>query len=156
MTQYVAEVDFIHKRFNYPLIVNRHDWVAFYHMGIRGNVLRSEYLVLPQFERNIHVVVDILDLLIDLRPDLFPGMTKLDWLENDEFVPEEVKTIEAEIREEERKTRDFEKRKDKEKKKIAKELRFFRQILVADDEHFKGSDRLRFLSLGPSFLSCQG
>lgn len=98
---------------------------------------------MPQFERNIEVTLDILDLLIDLRPDLFPGMTKLDWLRNDEFIPDEVKVIDKEIKREEKRVKAFRKQKEKEKKKVAKELKFFTQILVADDEHFKGNERLK-------------
>lgn len=142
--RYIDKTSFQSKSYKKPLIVNRRsDWVAFYDTGMKGGKLYPTYLVLPQFERNIDVVVDILNVLIDLRSDLFPGMTKLDWLENDEFIPEEVRAIEEKIKQEEKRARDFRKQKEKEKKKIAKGLKFFTQILVADDEHFKGNERLK-------------
>lgn len=144
VTQYVEKRDLVATRWDRPLIVNkRNDWVAFYGTSMKGGRVYPTHLILPQFERNIDVVLDILNLLVDLRPDLFPGITKLDWLRNDEFIPEEVKSIDKEIKREEKKARAFRKEKEKEKKKIAGRLKFFTQILVADDEHFKGSERLK-------------
>ncbi len=144
VTQYVDKTSFRSNSPKTPLIVNtRNDWVGFCETGMEGGKLYPKYLVLPQFERNTEVVLDILDSLIDVRPRLFPGITKLDWLESDEFIPDEVKAIEEEIRQEERRVKDFRKQKEKEKGKIARKLKFLIQILLADDEHFEGGERLK-------------
>ena len=142
VTQYF-ESTYRHPITHHPLIWNLNgNQIAGY-----GTVYNDRttliYVVLPQFRDNMQVLIDLLPALIDLRPELFPDIKRLNWLDDDEFIADEVKRIEQEISNEMTKITAYIKSKEDEKGRIEESNKFIRQILVADDEHFEGDDRLK-------------
>jgi len=104
---------------------------------------KGGYLILPRFQSNLDVVELILsDVLPEVNSQLFPQRPGLDWLSDEFYDSPKVREIRIGIRKREeeylRKQREDEDRIDA----IELDLKPFMQILIADDEHFTGEDRL--------------
>lgn len=99
-------------------------------------------LILPQFKDNLEVINDVFKVIIPIRPDLFPLESSKKWLEDEPFIPPEVKEIEREIQ---KKRKEFEHlitRKKEQIEVIKDKYRYFTKILETDDQNYKGDDKL--------------
>ena len=99
-------------------------------------------LILPQFKDNLEVINDVFKVIIPIRPDLFPLESSKKWLEDEPFIPSEVKEIEKEIQ---KKRKEFEHfiTREKEKIEVIKDkYRYFIKILETDDQNYKGDNKL--------------
>lgn len=101
------------------------------------------YIILPQMKNAALAVVQILQCLEDLVPELFPDKERTDWLKDEEFLlPEETainKAIEDKIAE----ARSFIEAKQKELKILGETNGFVRALLVAkEDPKFPPQHRL--------------
>jgi len=100
-------------------------------------------LILPDFGRNIEVVEMLLtEVLPKISPKLFPGREEFAWLEEEWYEFSKVAAIKDKIRVLREKTEEKLKRHQEQIDSIEAELRPFKQILIADDEHFEGDDKL--------------
>lgn len=126
-----------------PLVVNyNHDQIAAYGTTYSGRTI-LQYLVLPQFRNNSEILVDLMTLLVELRPELFPEIKRVDWIDSPEFLPLEIKKIQGEIEDEIIKAKKIIDSKMEQMKVKGEELKFLKQILIADDEHFEGDNKLK-------------
>lgn len=101
------------------------------------------YLILPDFGRNIEVVEMLLtEALPEISPGLFPGREEFAWLEEEWYAFPKVVAIKNKMLALWQKTEGKLKRQQQEMNSIETELRPFKQILIADDEHFEGNDKL--------------
>lgn len=101
------------------------------------------YLIVPDFGRNIEVVEMLLtEVLPKISPGLFPGREEFAWLAEEWYKFPKVAAIKDKIhalqKETEEKLNGYQEQIDS----IEAKLRPFKQILIADDEHFEGDDKL--------------
>ncbi len=106
--------------------------------------LRETSLLSPFFTKHNKVVDEILGVLPSFRPDLFPQLSSDIWLEKKDFLPIEVKSLDSEIKQKKRGFIIWLREANKKRKRIKEKFKFLTQILIADDEHFKGKNKLSY------------
>lgn len=99
-------------------------------------------LILPQFENNLEVINDVFKVIIPIRPDLFPLESSKRWLEEESFLPSEVKKIKKEIEKKKREFEDFINKEEKGVEIIKDKYKYFTKILETDDKSYEGDDKL--------------
>jgi hypothetical protein len=115
----------------------------FYYSAIKeGQELRVTSLLSPFFAKHIKIVDEILGLIPTFRPDLFPQLASDVWLEKKDFLPVEVKSLDSEINQKKKEFIIWLRDANKKREKIKEIFKFLTQILIADDEHFKGKNKL--------------
>jgi hypothetical protein len=92
------------------------------------------YIILPKMKDMARAVIEILQCLEELVPELFPDLRRQDWLDGEEFLlPEEIavnQAVESKLSE----TRDFISAKQMEKNALAEENAFVRALLIATED----------------------
>lgn len=112
-------------------------------MAVWAGETRGRYLLLPSFRRNFDVVKYLLsDVLPEAAPHLFPSRENFDWLDEDYFDAPEIASIKENITTLERETEEKLANYRSEIDEIERALKPFQLLLMADDEHFQGDDRL--------------
>ncbi len=104
--------------------------------------LKPTLLLVPFFDNTLSVVDEVLKLLKTVRSDLFPGLARQDWEEEEYFIPAEVLKIQNQISEKIKEAKTWIESKEKEIEAKKKEHGFLTQILKADDHNFQGDEKL--------------
>jgi hypothetical protein len=106
------------------------DEVASYGSTYRQKAI---YVVLPQMNHNATAVLKLLEVFVDLYPELFPDIKRRDWYDSSEFAFDEEKQIDKEVEAAIEHTQAFIETKTKEKAEIKKRYAFMKEILVATE-----------------------
>src|SRR5690348_15006893 len=125
-----------HPFYHFPLIANRnHDIVGTYGTTYINGVVKPIYVMLPQFKDNAAALVQVLDTLAAVRPELFPDRPrKKSWLLTQEFTFAEELAIDAELAVKEAELAQFIEWAKTERVKVAASYQFMRKILVATED----------------------
>jgi hypothetical protein len=119
---------------NVPVLYARNYHRVMGYATTSGAEKTPNYIILPQMKNTAQAVVQILECLEDLVPDLFPDKRRTDWLGGEEFLlPEEMalnKAIEEKVAEAER----FIAAKQVEMKALAEKNAFVKSLLVAKED----------------------
>jgi hypothetical protein len=92
------------------------------------------YIILPELKNIPLAVVQILQCLENIFPQLFPDKIRRDWLKTDEFLMPEEKTIDTDIQKKISETTIFVDAMKKKKEEIAQKNSFVRGLLVATED----------------------
>ena len=92
------------------------------------------YIILPQMKDTARAVVQILQCLEDLVPDLFPDKQRKDWLNDEEFLLPEEAAVNRAIEEKVAEVDNFIKSKQEEMKILTEKNAFVRALLVAKED----------------------
>jgi hypothetical protein len=129
-----------------PVIFNRNgDEIAAYGTIYDSHQSRSIpiYLVLPQLKDNVRALQGLLEVLGELRPELFPENKSRAWYNSDEFAFAEEKIIRGEINEKIKEATAFVESKELERVGVLERFRFIKDILIAtEDYNVPTDDRL--------------
>lgn len=109
--------------------------VAGYGTSYGDSQTKLHYVVLPQVVDRHRAIIEILKCLENIHPELFPDIVKRDWLDTDEFLLPEEKAIDEDIREKMKETDIFIERKKRERKELATENGFVRNLLTSREDH---------------------
>lgn len=101
-----------------------------------------KYILLPEFKDDVKISLSVLNVLKRISPSLFTTSNVQEWLKSDEFIFEEVKTIQKDIEEKNHEWEEFLLLKNQEIENINNKFSFLNKILFTDDEHFEGEDKL--------------
>jgi hypothetical protein len=123
--------DFYH---NAVLLSRSGEQVAGYGTTYTDGHTVLRYIILPQLKNIPRAVVQILQCLESKLPQLFPDKIRRDWLNADEFLLPEEKTIEMEIQKKISETKKSVDEMKKKKEDIAKKNSFVRGLLVAKED----------------------
>jgi hypothetical protein len=127
--------------YHFPVVLNRvGDEIASYG-AIYSKRSIPIYIVLPQLENNASGLVEVLNVVTKLRPELFPDIKTHRWYESEEFAFREEKAIDEEISERISDTKEFVEAKQREKNAIAERYSFIREILIAREDLSVEADR---------------
>lgn len=106
------------------------------------SVKQLRAIILPQFQSNVRIAVELLGYVERAREDLFPS-EGYEWLEQEEYKFEEIAKIEEQIAELET---DFAAKKEhleEHKAEVQKSLQYLNLLLIADDsDEFKEDAQL--------------
>jgi hypothetical protein len=105
---------------------------------------RLVYVILPPYMDNAAALVQVLDTLADVRPELFPDRpSKRSWLSSKDFAFSEELAIDQELAKREAEFAAFVEWAKAERIKVATPYEFMRKILVAtEDPTVPAEDRL--------------
>jgi hypothetical protein len=125
-----------HPFYHFSLISNRnHDLVGTYGTSYIREAARPVYVILPQFKDNAAALVQILDTLAEVRPELFPDRPgKKSWFLAKEFAFAEELAIDAELAVKEAELAQLFEWAKTERVKAAAPYEFMRKILVATED----------------------
>ncbi len=128
--------------YHLPVVVNRNgDEVAAYG-ALYGQRSIPIYIILPQLRNSARAVLSLLEVLVDLRADLFPDVKSRGWYESDEFVFREERQIVKEISERITETKAYIESKQEERQNIIERFRFIKEILVASEDAAEADHKL--------------
>jgi len=100
-------------------------------------------IILPQFESNIRVAVEILKYLEIARPDLFPEDEEYKWLLREEYKFDETQDIENKARQRQGAFEQEMEKLEDEKRQTYESLKYLHQTLIADDsDEFEEDEQL--------------
>jgi hypothetical protein len=141
--QFFAESGDIYPFRHFPVLVSRSgQQVAGYGTTYEQDTV-PRYIVLPQLKSNIQAVVEILQCLENVFPQLFPDRVKRDWLTSDEFMLPDETAIRNEIHQAIAETTEVIGTKKKQLDQLKIENSFVRRLLVAtEDSKIEIAERL--------------
>lgn len=126
---------------HFPVILNRiGDEIASYG-AIYSKRSVPVYVILPQLENNASSLVELLNVIAKLCPELFPDIKSHKWYESEEFAFREQKAIDEEVGRRIDETKEFIETKQREKDAIAKQYSFIKEILIAREDISLEADR---------------
>lgn len=127
--------------YHLPVILNRiGDEIASYGVIYSGRSVPA-YVILPQLKNNASGLVELLNVLAKIYPELFPDVKSHEWYESEEFSFREENAIGEEIRRRIDETKEFIEAKQREKDAIARRYSFIKEILVAREDRDLEADR---------------
>jgi hypothetical protein len=134
-----------HPFYHFSLIVNRNDdLIATYGTAYINGGFKPVYVMLPPLRDSAAALVQMLDTLAEVRPELFPDRPgKRSWSSSKDFALREELAIDEELAEREAEFAAFVDWAKAERVKVAERFEFMRKILVAtEDPTVPAEDRL--------------
>lgn len=128
---------------HFPLMVNRNnDVIAAYGTVFNGSV-KPVYIALPLFNDNTRALVELLNTLAEMHPELFPDRpTKRSWLRTSQFAFSEELAIDEEIEQRKAELTRFVEEKQADRASVGRQYDFMRKVLVATEDAVEPSERL--------------
>jgi hypothetical protein len=125
-----------HPFYHFSLIVNRNDdLIATYGTAYINGEFKPVYVMLPPFRDNAAALVQMLDTLAEVRPELFPLRPgKRSWSSSKDFAFSEELAIDEKLAEREAEFASFVEWAKTERIKVAAPYEFMRKILVATED----------------------
>ncbi|MGB9487599.1 MAG: hypothetical protein WCD04_15985 [Terriglobia bacterium] len=119
-----------------PVVTNRnYDVVAAYGVEVRegGGKPSPVYVILPQLEDNARALLELLELFVELTPEVFPDLQRRVWFDSEEFAFREEKEIVLEIEGRRAELNRFVEEKEAERKLAKDKFDFIKRILIATE-----------------------
>ena len=120
----------------FPVVTNRNnDVLAAYgvHVAEPNGKPRPVYVILPQLEDNARALLELLELFVELTPEIFPDIQRRVWFDSEEFAFREEKEIVREIERRRAELNRFVEAKDTERKSVKDKFDFIKRILIATE-----------------------
>jgi hypothetical protein len=131
--------------YHIPVVASRNaDVVAAYGVYFREPMRepRPVYVILPQLEDNARALLGLLELFVELTPEVFPDIQKRAWYESEELAFREEREIAREIERRRTELSRFVESKESERKAVRDKFDFIKRILIATETEANPALRL--------------